>query len=109
MQASMSGAAGSNSKPIYKDLIELLSPLTEWQTFGAHLPGITKDHIEKIEQDYKNTDRQKEALYSKWLKIYPDGTWDDVIDALRKAERNDLVIDIQQYISASASQIQCKS
>lgn len=105
----MSGAVGSNSKPTYKGLIEVLSPLTKWQTFAAYLPSITKDHIEKIEQDYKQIDRQKEALYSKWQNIHPDGTWDDVIKALRKMERNDLVIHIQQYISASASQIQCKS
>ena len=105
----MSGAVGSNSKPTYSDLIDCLLKLTEWQTFAAHLPGITKDHIEKIEQDYNKIARQKEALYSKWQNIYPDGTWDDVIDALRKVERNDLVIQVQQYISASASQMQCKS
>ena len=95
----MSGAVGSNSKPTYSDLTDRLSRLTEWQTFAAHLPGITKDHIKEIEQDYSKIARQKEALYSKWQNIHPDGTWDDVIKALEKAERNDLVVKIKKHIN----------
>ena len=51
------------SKPSYSELTYLLSPLTKWQLFGSHLPGISKDIIETIEIDYKFNDRQKQALY----------------------------------------------
>ena len=88
------------SKPSYSELTYLLSPLTKWQLFGSHLPGISKDIIETIEIDYKFNDRQKQALYSKWLDVHPAATWDDVMNALRKERENDLVFQIQQHISA---------
>ena len=88
------------SKPSYSELTSLLSPLTKWQLFGSHLPGISKYNIEAIEIDHKFNDRQKQALYSKWLDVHPAATWDDVMSALRKAKENDLVFQIQQHISA---------
>ena len=88
------------SKPSYSELTYLLSPLTKWQLFGSHLPGISKDIIETIEIDYKFNDRQKQALYSKWLDVHPAATWDDVMNALRKERENDLLFQIQQHISA---------
>ncbi|XP_041378923.1 ankyrin repeat domain-containing protein 50-like [Gigantopelta aegis] len=65
------------SKPSYSELTSLLSPLTKWQLFGSHLPGISKYNIEAIEIDHKFNDRQKQALYSKWLDVHPAATWDD--------------------------------
>lgn len=91
----------SDQIPTIAELAELLSSLTKWQNFGMFLPDITNDIIEKIENDYKRTDRQKLALFSEWLQIYPSASWDNVIDALKKLKENSLVNAVQKHLGIS--------
>ena len=89
------------STPTIPELEELLYSLTKWQNFGIFLPNMTDDIIETIENDYKGTDRQKLALFSEWLRVYPKPSWEDVIDALKKLRENRLVIVVQEYLGFS--------
>ena len=43
--------------------------------------------IKKLEKETTNwsVDKQKLALYDKWLSVCPDAIWSDVITALEKA------------------------
>ena len=78
-------------KPTVRKLAEYLVDLIDWTMFAQYLPGIKERHIQKIEKENKGkVDDQKRALYRKWLEVYPDASWNDVIEALEKAERKDI-------------------
>ena len=100
----LSGDVELNPGPMIDDqpdislLIQWLEPLVDWQSFGHCLPGITYSDISKIETENTKIDKQKSALYSKWLSVAPTATWGDVIDALRRRRENKLVQDIRRYL-----------
>ena len=78
-------------------LVDYLVDLTKWTKFAQHLPGIEERHIEQIKEENKGEiDDQKRALYKKWLEVYPNATWNDVIEALEKIERNDVAVKVKQ-------------
>lgn len=74
------------AKIVFAQLTESLAPLNKWKDFADHLPGIKPEHVERIDIEEKGITNKKRALYTKWLAIYPDATWQDVIIALEKAE-----------------------
>ena len=77
-------------------LFEYLVDLTDWIKFAQHLPEIEERHIDQIKEENKGkVDDQKRALYKKWLEVYPDASWNDVIEALEKAERKDIALTIK--------------
>ena len=78
---------------------ERLKPLIKWQRFGVFLPGIKQKDIEKIQEDKTGVDSRKRALWSKWSTIYPNGTWDDVIKALKRMRENKLAAEIEGKLS----------
>ena len=83
-------------KPTVLKLVEYLVDLIDWAIFAQYLPGIKERHIQKIEQENKGkVDDQKRALYNKWLEVYPDASWNDVIEALKKAERKDIALTVK--------------
>ena len=95
-------------RPLVHQLVEYLSPLAHWQTFGIHLPCITNSTIEQIEADHQGTERRKLALYARWLTEYSDATWDHVYDALKKARQHELASVLQRklLVSHSAKQLE---
>ena len=95
-----------SSRPLVHELVEYLSPLVHWQTFGIHLPCITNSTIEQIEADHQVTERRKLALYARWLTEYSDATWDHVYDALKKERQHELasVLERKFLVSHSAKQ-----
>ena len=105
----LSGDVELNPGPTLDDrpelplLLEWLDPLVDWQSFGLHLPGITRHDIEKIEQEKTKIDHQKIALFSKWLTVNPNGTWRDVIAALKRRRENDLVKNITDHLQAHST------
>ena len=83
-------------KPTELKLFEYLVDLINWTIFAQYLPGIKERHIQKIEQENKGkVDDEKRALYKKWLEVYPDASWNDVIEALEKAERKDIALTVK--------------
>ena len=84
-------------KPTELKLFEYLADLIDWAVFAQYLPGIEGKHIQKIEKEKKgNVDDERRALYKKWLQVYPDASWNDVIEALEKAERKDIVKKVKE-------------
>ena len=95
----MSGDPAMSVRPKYDQLIELLDTLVNWQTFGTFLPGIKSEHIQVIERDIRGTDLQKAALFSKWLSVHPEASWQDVLLALEKSQEYSLASKVYQKLN----------
>ena len=89
--------------PKYDQLIELLDTLVNWQKFGTFLPGIKSEDIQVIERDNRGTDKQKAALFSKWLSVCPEASWQDVMSALEKSRELALQSLVYQKLNISSS------
>ena len=75
------------SEPTVQQLDQSLEGLIEWERFALYLPGITEVNIAVIKRDKKDdVIGQKLFLYETWLKVYPRASWQDVVQALKKAE-----------------------
>ena len=86
-------------KPTVLKLVEHLVDLIDWAIFAQYLPGIKERHIQRIKQEnIGKLDDEKRALYKKWLEVYPDASWNDVIEALEKAERKDIAVKTKEMI-----------
>ena len=77
-----------SSKPEFDKLTLWLDPLINWQRFGTFLPGIKHEHIRTIEVDKRGIYHQKSELYTEWLRVYPNASWQDVINALTTPQQN---------------------
>ena len=85
------------------ELVNSLKSLVNWTTFAQNLPQIKEYHIDKIKAENKdNIDEQKRALYNKWLAVYPEAKFSDVINALEKSEQKDLAKRIKEEIEGGA-------
>ena len=71
------------SKPTVPVLCECLRGLVQWEVFAQYLPGVQQADISIIQKN-KRDDliEQKRELYDKWLNVYPNASWDDVVKAL---------------------------
>uniref|UniRef100_A0A1X7SU57 Death domain-containing protein n=1 Tax=Amphimedon queenslandica TaxID=400682 RepID=A0A1X7SU57_AMPQE len=104
----LSGDVELNPGPMIDDqpeislLIQWLDPLVDWQSFGCCLPGITQHDVSKIEADYSKVNDRKRELYSKWLDVYSEAKWSDVITALTIRKQNKLAQDIKNHIDKDA-------
>ena len=84
-----------DQKPEVKDLVLWLKDLVDWVPFAEQLPGIKQSHIELIEvQNRGKIDAEKRALFIKWFAVYPDASYNDVVNALKKAEQMELAEEI---------------
>ena len=60
-----------------------------WETFALHLPQITQTDIDIIKREVKNDIKgQKQALFNKWLQVYPSASWEHVILALQTVDES---------------------
>ena len=89
--------------PEYGQLIEFLESLVNWQKFGIFLPGIKSEDIQVIKTEESKIDQQKAALFTKWLHVYTNPLWQDVICALEKAQECALASQIYQKLNTSPS------
>ena len=67
------------AKIVFSQLTESLAPLNKWKDFADHLPGIKPEHVERIDIEERSITNKERAYYIKWLLIYPDVTWQNVI------------------------------
>ena len=99
----MSGDPAMSVRPKYDQLIELLDTLVNWQKFGAFLPGIKSEHIQVIDHENRRIDQQKAALFSKWLSVHPEASWQDVLFALEKSQEYSLASRVYQKLNTTLS------
>ena len=79
-----------------KELDEQLGGLVEWEHFALYLPRISSADIAVIKRNNPlNNSNQKISLYEKWLRLFPQASWDNVIDALEKAKEYTIAKQIQ--------------
>lgn len=89
-----------SSKPTVPVLNQHLRDLIDWQKFALHLPGVLLTHIQIIQRNEPNdVAKQKVALYDKWLRINPSGSWDDIFKALKEAEENRIMKELKDFLS----------
>ena len=91
-----------DDKPEISLLIQWLQPLVNWKQFGTCLPEMSQHDVSKIEDENAKIENQKLALYSKWLSINPNATWNDVITTLTSLNENTLAQDIKDHIESDA-------
>ena len=65
---------------------------------------MSEHDILKIEAEHAKIEDQKLALYSKWLSINPNATWNDVITMLKSLNKNTLAQD-RDHIESDALSI----
>ena len=88
-----------DARPTAEELCDELRQLVDWQKLAIELPEIGMTDVETIERDHqRDNERQKLALYEKWLGkcLYP--TWGHVINGLKKIEKNALAKGIEGRI-----------
>uniref|UniRef100_A0A1X7T5C8 Death domain-containing protein n=1 Tax=Amphimedon queenslandica TaxID=400682 RepID=A0A1X7T5C8_AMPQE len=66
-----------DDRPEISLLTQWLEPLVDWQSFGYCLPGITQHDVSIIEAESSSVNDRKRKLYSKWLSVSPEATWND--------------------------------
>lgn len=92
----------STSSPMVADWTVYLDKLTKWERFAIFLPEIQQYHVDKIQKDNlgleDSVDRSKTALWTVWTKIYPQASWSDVVEALKKTQENRLADDIEKQL-----------
>ena len=80
-------------------LDESLKDLVYWEIVATHLPEVTQSEIEKIlRHNSGNIDNQKRVLCNTWLQVCPNGTWNNVLQALEKAKEITLAENIKQML-----------
>ena len=94
-------------RPTVQELDRALENVVKWKRFALYLRGIDETKIENIDADNKRDDvcDQKIALYTKWLKVCPDASWEDVIAALEAIHELTLAKKLKEkYLTAGPSQ-----
>ena len=88
----------ANDHPLtVQALDESLKDLVKWEMVATHLPEMTQSEIETIVKDHSgNNNKQKLILYDTWLRLCPDATWNNFIQALEKAKEITLAHNIKQ-------------
>ena len=85
------------SRPTVQELDQQLKGIVNWERLAIHLPKITQTDIEIIKRDNpNNVISQKQALFDKWLRSYPNASWDAVVLALEVIDENTLAQNIQK-------------
>ena len=93
-----------DDRPNISLLTQWLEPLVDWQSFGYCLPGITQHDVSIIEAENFSLNDQKRKLYTKWLSVYPEAKWSDVITALTIRRENTLAQNIREMIEGCLSE-----
>ena len=89
-------------KPEVSELLEWLEKLVNWKKFGSFLPKMEPHFIEIIKKDEDDISSRKIALFGKWLRVCPEANWGHVIDALEKANEDDLAKNVKKNLGVTS-------
>ena len=78
-----------------RNLFSELEPVTKWFQLGINL-GLQTHRLDKIRQDYHETDQQMLQMLDVWLRREPNASWLDVVNALEEMEENTVAKNIRQ-------------
>ena len=91
----LSGDVELNPGPMIDDqptsdlFARYLEPLVDWEPFALRLPGIIQDDVDVIKTK-ESPFLRMDALNKKWLQVYPQASWREVIIALKECKKNGL-------------------
>ena len=84
-------------------IYEALANRVDWYELGVCLK-IPLPTLDAIKEEEHTVPRRTLAMLHKWRSKYPNKGWTDVVDALRKMDKNDVANDISvKYCGASTS------
>ena len=91
-------------QPNLKQLFDELQHVrAKWRLLGLYL-DVPNDELDAIDEDKQNLDDKLYALCCIWPHIKPQGTWKDVVKALKKIKRIDLAERLEEkYIKNNTS------
>ena len=95
--------------PTIKQLLEALKKLENWFLFGAML-GVPVSKLKEIESNYpKDSGRCKLEMLQYWLDTKLGPTWNEVIQALEKADQLTLAAQVKHeyLLTEGTTCIQC--
>ena len=76
-----------NIKLTVRSLDNKLRDLVNWKRFALYLPGIKQSDIELIVAEKRDDIvEQRLQLFGRWLSLYPNASWQNVVAALEKAD-----------------------
>ena len=79
-----------------------LMRLNKWSKFAICLPGMNHSEIETIRMENRNEiANQTMAVFARWLELYPDATWDDVLKALEQSNFPIYKRNLEQALASS--------
>ena len=90
-----------DDKPSRHKFVKYLKPLVHWRPFADFalcLPGITRSFVEGLNGKYCVKHRIT-ALHKKWLKVNPQASWRNVINALKQCKENKLARAIEAKVT----------
>ena len=93
-----------------KNIYEALAHRVDWYELGVCL-DVLPPTLDVIKEEENKVSRRTIAMLQKWLSKYPNKGWTDLVDALRKIDKNDVAEDISvKYCDPTVSQTpQCSN
>ena len=105
----LSGDVELNPGPMIDDrpsrqlFAKCLKPLVDWKPFALCLPGIKQPQVNIIDKRKVNVIA---AIHQIWLKVNPQASWVDVINALKQCEETKLAKDIEHQMKELSEEIE---
>ena len=85
-----------DDQPSCNKFVKYLKPLVDWKPFALCLPGITQSNVNIIDKRKLNVIA---AIHQIWLKVNPQASWRDVINALKQCKENELARTIEDKVT----------
>ena len=90
-------------------LVEMIDALTDvspdWYTLGLRL-GVSSGRLNSIRANHHHdVDKCLMAMIEKWLDIFPDVGWKDVVAALSAMDKNDVAIQVARKYCKEAESL----
>ena len=74
-----------------EELDQQLKNLDDWEPkLANYLPRIGRIDIDIIKRENASTHHRKQALFHRWLRVWSDASWNDVVRALESIDEKNL-------------------
>ena len=97
------------ARPTLVEMIHVIDALTDissdWYTLGLRL-GVSSGRLNSIKANYHHdVDKCLMGMIEKWLDMFPDVGWKDVVVALNAMDKNDVAIEVARKYCKDAESL----
>ena len=85
----------ATARPTVKELLEILSDRVDWYELGIEL-DIPPGTLNAMREDHGKVRHRLMAMLEKWLSKYPEKGWNDIVIALKKMDKNDVAVEVEE-------------